>query len=145
MTSLRLNGLYPSSRFFRRKSILSLSIAFLTATASLFPYTKKAEAQAQILAPVLCATGIGCAVIGVVTIGGIAYYLLQNTQTGTFYHKPLYQARPKKPKAVPGQMDIFGGVVTTHEECRKMGGKRWQGDSTLGTKDGKNLGRCYQE
>lgn len=109
----------------------------------MFSAAKPAYSQAQVLIPAVGAGAAGVVFIGIVTINNIAYKRWKKTD-GTIFHTPVYQARPKKPKVVPGQMDIFGGTVTTAEECQKMGGTRWQGDSSLGTKGGKNLGRCYK-
>ncbi|HTL88238.1 MAG TPA: hypothetical protein VL134_02480, partial [Leptolyngbya sp.] len=69
-----------------------------------FSTAKPAQSQAQVLAPAVCATGVGCVLIGVATVGGIAYWVWQNNQTGTTLHVPFYQARPRKPKVASGQM-----------------------------------------
>jgi hypothetical protein len=48
-----------------------------------------AQAQFEILAPAICSTGIGCVLLGTVVIGGIAYYVWQNSQTGEQYRMPI--------------------------------------------------------
>jgi hypothetical protein len=126
---------------FKRNVAISTVVAVMA--IGLHPPEAKSN-PAVLVAPAACATGVGCILIGTAIVGGALVYVWQNSQTGARYHTPVYHARPRKPKVVPGQMDIFGATVTTHEECKAMGGKQWKGDSSLGTKDGKLLGRCYK-
>jgi hypothetical protein len=48
-----------------------------------------AQAQVEVLAPAICSTGVGCVLLGTVVIGGIAYYVWQNSQTGEEYQMPI--------------------------------------------------------
>jgi hypothetical protein len=57
---------------------VSLSLAFTA------PIQTRAN-PAVLAAPAICATGIGCVLLGTVIIGGIAYYAWQNSQTQEKY------------------------------------------------------------
>jgi hypothetical protein len=74
----------------RGRRILSGTIALLSASVSLIPYAKKAEANpAVIAAPALCSTGVGCIFVGIAVIGGISYYVWQNQSTGVRHYDKI--------------------------------------------------------
>jgi hypothetical protein len=61
------------------KSLISIG---LTSSMLAMSIPQKANSNPAILAPAICAgtAGIGCVVIGVATIGGILYYVWENTK-----------------------------------------------------------------
>lgn len=125
---------------FRRRIAITLLPAILLALKP-----TEARSNPAIVAPAVCvgSAGIGCIFVGVAVIGGISYHVWQNSQNNTTYHVPVYQARPRKPKILPGQMDIYGRILITHDECRKRGGTAWENQgSKHGTVGGKSLGWC---
>ncbi len=47
---------------------------------------RPARAQAELLLPAACATGVGCLIVGVVVIAGVTYYVFQHQQTRRKYY-----------------------------------------------------------
>ncbi|MBD1995213.1 hypothetical protein H6G00_01035 [Leptolyngbya sp. FACHB-541] len=68
--------------------IKRISSVALIATLTFSAMPAKAN-PALVAAPAICATGIGCILIGTAIIGGVAYYVWQNSQTGEQYHMPI--------------------------------------------------------
>lgn len=142
-------------KFGTRFAVFMLAGA-LSATGFQQLTVEPAQAQAQYVVP--AAAGAGAIWITIVYINGMAHNRWRKAD-GTFYDEPIvrpspsrspiynqpdYQARPRKPRVSPGQMDLFdNSTITTFEECQKAGGVRWKADSALGQRDRKNLGRCY--
>jgi hypothetical protein len=62
---------------------IALSGSLILSTA------RPAKSQAQVLAPLACATGVGCVLIGAATVGGIVYYIWQNQQTGKKHYNTI--------------------------------------------------------
>lgn len=129
------------------KRIRSLIAVALAGSLSI-SIAKPARSQAQVLAPALCSTGIGCVLVGTAIVGGILVYVWQNNHTNTTYHVPVYQSRPRKPRVSPGQQELFPTgdsdiVITTSDHCKEIGGWRFVPDRSLGLDNGRNIGRCY--
>jgi hypothetical protein len=111
---------------------------------------RPARSNPALVAPAICAgtAGIGCVFVGVAVLGGIAYNVWWNRSTREHYHIPVLASRPRKPRVTPGQMELFPTddsdiVITTHDQCKALGGWRFVPDRSLGLQDGKNIGRCY--
>ena len=54
-----------------------------------FPATPARANPALVAAPAICATGVGCILVGTVVVAGVAYYVWQNSQTGEEYRLPI--------------------------------------------------------
>jgi hypothetical protein len=54
-----------------------------------FPATPARANPALAAAPAICATGVGCILVGTVVVAGVAYYVWQNSQTGQEYYSPI--------------------------------------------------------
>ncbi|NJL41597.1 MAG: hypothetical protein HC899_36585 [Leptolyngbyaceae cyanobacterium SM1_4_3] len=65
-----------------------IALATLIAMLS-FPSTPAKANPALVAAPAICATGVGCILVGTVVVAGVAYYVWQNSQTGEEYHMPI--------------------------------------------------------
>ncbi len=89
-----------------------------TALAGLILATTARPAQsnpAMVAAPALCSTGVGCVFVGIAVIGGISYYVWQNSQTGDRYHSPL---NVEDPGNISGKQETHG--VTKSSACKEM-------------------------
>lgn len=64
-----------------------IAIATILAICSVTLHPVKARSQPALLAPALCSTGVGCILVGVATIGGIAYWVWQNQKTGERFYQ----------------------------------------------------------
>jgi hypothetical protein len=95
-------------RKFRRITVFVLIGSLAIATTS-----RPAKAQVQVLAPALCSTGVGCALIGVAVVGGIAYYVWQSRDTGKQHYVKI-----EDPGNIPGQQETH--YAASAEGCQKM-------------------------
>jgi hypothetical protein len=75
-----------------------------------------AQAQVEILAPAICSTGIGCVLLGTVVIGGIGYYIWQNSQTGEEYKMPI--ADPEEEVTEWDEPIVAQNPEEAERECR---------------------------
>jgi hypothetical protein len=75
-----------------------------------------AQAQVEILAPAICSTGIGCVLLGTVVIGGIGYYVWQNSQTGDRYNMPI--ADPEEEVAEWDEPILAQAPEEADRQCR---------------------------
>ena len=111
-------------RKFRRRIAL-VSIAAICAV-TLQP--KEARSQAQLLAPALCSTGVGCILVGVATVGGIAYWVWQSRDTGKQHYlkieDPEEEAAAMGNNAQEGRTIIARNASHAHSRCSKWAAGR---------------------
>lgn len=96
------------------RKIISAALAGLILATTARPAQSN---PAMVAAPALCSTGVGCVFVGVAVIGGISYYVWQNSQTGTTYHKPVY-SQGTDPGNIPGKQETHG--ATQRSACKEM-------------------------
>ena len=72
-------------RAFKKRIAIVMAVSICTAT---LPPTR-ARSQPALLAPAFCATGIGCVLIGIATIGGVAYWVWQSRDTGARHYDKI--------------------------------------------------------
>jgi hypothetical protein len=111
------------------------AVALIVAIASPQVIPQKADAQAELLIPAVCATGIGCVLLGTIVIGGVAYLIWQNTETGSEYGRPIESGEYLED---PEDGTHWGEYSTakTKNGCRYLaGGRPWQWDAATG--------KCY--
>lgn len=68
---------------FRRRVAIALTISLCSVAVR----PTQANSQPALIAPALCSTGVGCVLVGVATIGGIAYWVWQNQKTGERFYQ----------------------------------------------------------
>ncbi|BAS57928.1 hypothetical protein NIES2135_26900 [Leptolyngbya boryana NIES-2135] len=96
------------------RKIISAALAGLILATTARPAHSN---PAMVAAPALCSTGVGCVFVGVAVIGGLSYYVWQNSQTGDRYHQPVY-SQGTDPGNVPGKQETHG--VTQRSACKEM-------------------------
>ncbi|NJN59706.1 MAG: hypothetical protein HC879_20590 [Leptolyngbyaceae cyanobacterium SL_5_9] len=90
--------------------------------ATLFlPATPARANPALVAAPAICATGVGCILIGTAIVGGIAYYVWQNSRTGEQYHVPIEDPEEESDSmgrnAQQGRVVRAGSASEAHTIC----------------------------
>lgn len=95
------------------RKIISVALTGLILVTAACPAQSN---PAMVAAPALCSTGVGCVFVGVAVIGGISYYVWENTKTGERYNTAFSQG--VDPGNVPGQRETHG--VTQRSACRDM-------------------------
>jgi len=102
-------------QIFRQRIAIALAISTCAVTFQ----TNKAKSQPVLLAPALCSTGIGCVLVGVAVVGGVAYYVWQSQGDGARYYDKIEE---------PEEHDQWGIFYAKSEwHCRRLaaGRKHW--------------------
>lgn len=88
--------------------------------------TKTQANPAAALAPAICATGVGCVLLGTVVIGGIAYYVWQNSQTGEEYKIPIRDPEEESQSMGAPQVEtvVAGTRQRAEQRCREIAESR---------------------
>jgi len=106
------------------------AIRTITAIVAVIFFTgsvpSRVNAQAQLLLPAACATGVGCVFVGTVVIAGVAYYVWQNSQTGQQYRMPIEDPdREMERMGQPQSETVTAGTrQRALERCQAIAGGR---------------------
>ncbi|NJN58864.1 MAG: hypothetical protein HC879_15885 [Leptolyngbyaceae cyanobacterium SL_5_9] len=94
----------------------------------ILPATPVRANPALVAAPAICATGVGCILVGTAIVGGIAYYVWQNSQTGVEYHVPIEDPEEEMERmgnnATQGRIVVARSASVAHSRCQQHAGGR---------------------
>lgn len=71
------------------KSILARLTAISIVVSTIGYSTPVKSNPTAIIAPALCSTGAGCIFLGIVAVGGVAYYVWQHNNSGQQFYSPI--------------------------------------------------------
>jgi hypothetical protein len=102
------------------KTIRRITAIILTGSLVLASARPSRSQVQALVAPAVCATGVGCVLLGAVTVGGIVYYIWQNQQTGHRYRASADGTvfRSEGNYNEPGKVEIH--FATSPEGYRNM-------------------------
>ncbi len=102
------------------KSILARLTAISIVVSTIGYSTPVKSNPTAIIAPALCSTGAGCIFLGIVAVGGVAYYVWQHNNSGQQFYSPIVD--DENPGGwEPGDTAVSVTIKGCYEIARKYG------------------------
>lgn len=105
----------------KKKQTISIGIALVFSIITL----KLDKVEANPITAPACKDVPSCIVTGTVVVGGIVYYVLENTVTGVVHRVPASQLPPAHRTVEPGRHNVgdkvtlTGRLVSSREKCEE--------------------------